>query len=598
MQSFGPNRTYTEDDGIPRLHFTGSPTMSQIVAITAIRRATYTTLVAMPDGERRSKGLKPPEPTSICSNPQVQLNHLSLRETLAEFPTTMCNQDLLKTYFSRIPPEFVDREPAPKEPVPCLWRNYCFWKIDEEVVLIYWPPKQELSNETVGGRVLGRRAIPPISEKPREFVTSAITFRGQDLARGRPESSETVGPSREFLGFGRSILTGPFTFTSPTVYLAHRPISIDEYSELHYPTTSIQNNEIYITTLSQRWSDDTRSGGIFPLSSSHVYTYSILNNPIQSANATLYAQLVAKGKFMPAPPNENPVFEAVPLRFSDLLDPVPADSYYDARWDDCWGEQTHCGTITDDSFRPVLSIHNDVWKSMFSNMNCVVPDLIDPPIALQAISSGYGLKAPLLPHFSSYQSPVVTPAAQAQEWVHSGVTAAPGNAPGLPLATPTPLSGNGDQFGGSEHPKQLPGPLELSYNSPGADRGDGLVGEYHPGSRNSASHTGEEDPAFKNGSGEEVGHDENTKNAGSGGKDSQLHEVGGSLGRGPRTGKNQNGGAYESGNFDEGDNERSGVRPEVYRGASAGLKSSVWKEALPTLCIVILISKLWMVFME
>jgi hypothetical protein len=83
-----------------------------------------------------------------------------------------------------------------------------------------------------------------------------------------------------------------------------------------------------------------------------------------------------------------PPQETVPVNFDDLLEPVAATAYYDARWLDCWNRQTHCATITEDSHRPGLSVKNDFWKKLMPNLgSCVLLHVNDPPIALTMLDS-------------------------------------------------------------------------------------------------------------------------------------------------------------------------------------------------------------------
>jgi hypothetical protein len=98
-----------------------------------------------------------------------------------------------------------------------------------ELVLLYYPQNDTLRD------VCEPNTCGPISVTeshlakgpPKTFVTNAITFRGQDFewlsgvegiftSLGQPMSLEEALPS---------ILTGQWTFASPTIYLAHRPIN-------------------------------------------------------------------------------------------------------------------------------------------------------------------------------------------------------------------------------------------------------------------------------------------------------------------------------------------------------------------------------------
>jgi hypothetical protein len=94
----------------------------------------------------------------------------------------------------------------------------------------------------------------------------------------------------------------------------------------------------------------------------------------------------------------------MPFDFGQIQDPVPASVYYNARTD-CRGTQTHCGTITDDSYSPNLVLKNKVWFSMMppEAFGCLRPLIVDPPIALKPmrVSSLEEAHIPVFTHASS-----------------------------------------------------------------------------------------------------------------------------------------------------------------------------------------------------
>ena len=110
-----------------------------------------------------------------------------------------------------------------------------------------------------------------------------------------------------------------------------------------------------------------------------------------------YAQLVAQGQFAPASLDVHNSkgriysYETVPLNTADLIDPVPASVYYDARERDCWGRQSHCQTITDDTYRPPLVLDYGMWLAMaqehFPCERVLMVSPTDPPIALHPIDA-------------------------------------------------------------------------------------------------------------------------------------------------------------------------------------------------------------------
>jgi hypothetical protein len=172
-----------------------------------------------------------------------------------------------------------------------------------------------------------------------------------------------------------STMYGTWTFTYPTVYLAHREITANM---VH----SVRSGPAFITFLS------IRPAGIIPLDRDDISSVRWImyhNNTIKGGLET--AQLVAKGLFRPTVDYYvNGNFETRSFDFGQLVDPVPASVYYEAHDQDCWAEQTHCATITDDSYRPRLRLADRVWQSLLPDgFKCEDPMIVDPPIALKPI---------------------------------------------------------------------------------------------------------------------------------------------------------------------------------------------------------------------
>jgi hypothetical protein len=190
-------------------------------------------------------------------------------------------------------------------------------------------------------------------------------------------------------------MEGSFIFTSPTIYLAHREITRIEGRELH--SRVVAGYRVI------------RTPGIFPLSVSDIS--SVRPKGLSGdANHNSYEQAMAKGSYdgvFSGAYNEED-FETVPFDFGNLIEPVPASVYYDARHYDCIGKQNHCGTITEDSYRPNLRIASSIWVQIFSNFVCQDPLVVDPPIAISPIEpkmlmdqgdrgTGVALAEPTLP---------------------------------------------------------------------------------------------------------------------------------------------------------------------------------------------------------
>lgn len=138
------------------------------------------------------------------------------------------------------------------------------------------------------------------------FETDAITFRGQDLYLRQASS---LSPRTDYIH--PSILHGHWTFTSPTIYLAHHPITavfgyqrLGGYLMMGSPTTSL-----------------IRTAGIIALNSEDLYSIRPGSQNSQTRDGINYAQLVAKGKFDPSTDNrlKSPSGNG-PIRFSGLAE--------------------------------------------------------------------------------------------------------------------------------------------------------------------------------------------------------------------------------------------------------------------------------------
>jgi hypothetical protein len=276
--------------------------------------------------------------------------------------------------------------------LPCPLSQACELKVGDEIVLLYWPP-------TVTSRDIcaldGYGSAQTIKQPQNSEITvtmNAIAFRGKDLYhipyRAGDHGFESTVEPEYFTGsniinwmkrnyIGPSTLHGNWTFTSPSVYLAHHPITA-------WVTT--QSTPPYTTS-----STIIRGAGVIPLNPKDVFSlYPVLFSA--EPRGTDFAKLVAEGKFkaIPIPTwGSNRPIATAQFDFGDLQNPVPASIYFNARYRDCWGRQTHCGTITDDAYRPEISINNKVWSSIIPpNLRCRLPVLVDPPIALSRLEPG------------------------------------------------------------------------------------------------------------------------------------------------------------------------------------------------------------------
>jgi hypothetical protein len=398
FQSFGHGSLYTTCDGIPRFRFLASPTL------------TTTSTVTVHGVDR-------------FQNPFCSLKLSELRPFCSVSPK-VCNQ----MWISKSNPYYSDflgtpeirrmKEPCNLNLMPSHACSISFQNHLNEVVLIYWPSAVESrncdSNEAPS-------APAPVSNFQRTFTTDAITFRGQDLYRLKRHNDEWILTEHHVLP---SVLRGQWTFTYPTQYIAHRPLtgySIGNWGQ-HGARDTLNRTSL--------------TAGILALQSDDIYSSRPKRERFGNSG-TSYAQLVAKGDFNVLRPSiwDDDDLTTVPFNFRDLQNPVPASVYYDARSDDCWGRQSHCGTITDDSYRPNILIKNRFWNSVLNEWSsCVRPGLVDPPISLVALPEST-LSPPSLVAITS-----------------AGFDSAPATVPALPSPTISAgLAGSTGGASGHEH---------------------------------------------------------------------------------------------------------------------------------------------------
>jgi hypothetical protein len=426
IESPGPGELYTECDGIPRFRRLGPPTttLSRLVSVTQpsysrrykINAESGTTKTEFDTSTWVKKPLTFPPPTCHLHNSQ-----------------TVCLPNATDT--STINVDDVDNTIAIHG--SCQSPNTeCEMEFaHDEVVLIYWPSNvSNVSRDICAPSRTFTAANETRVNSRRIAILPAITFRGQDLYRlGRSTSGRSFGRPKHI---GTSVMNGPFTFTSPTHYLAHHPLTFTFWDGNGFNFTS--------SSLS------VRPSGIIELHPtnviSHVPKITSYKNDIE------YARRVANGEFMHHTPYVHEDY--TPFNFDDLQDPVPARTYFDARYEDCWGRQSHCRTITDDSYRPRLAI----WRNIFGvpqsgKYTCYVPELVDPPIALTPLVGEFqgddDSPLPFIPRGSSQVDWVVAASATATDTctpLGTGLPAEPRPIPTklwpFPTATSSSISGS------------------------------------------------------------------------------------------------------------------------------------------------------------
>jgi hypothetical protein len=386
IKRIGPGSTYEDCDRITRFKFSPNASITTTRSLITMTDRVYD-LGNWTAQCTSSSTSPPPMPPLPC-----------------KVPPAFCD-DLWASYASKFR-TFSETEPfqtVPGRPVlPCVNKGQCVLDFLNEVVLLYWPPKLT-SRDICASNGLGSAETISVRHSSTVVTTiSEITFRGTDLyrlswiAKGHTHTwkDPVVDPTT---------ITGPWVLTSPNIYLAHRPITAVSFGLEDGSLGDFSLDEI---------TETIRTAGLITLQSDDLYSqrpsYFKTNGGVE------LARKIANGLWRAEPgqlgTGGTTSYETERFDFGHLKDPVPARVYFDAR-EDCWGEQTHCATITDDSYRPKLLVKRHVWRSYLSNHYfCALPSIIDPPIALQSIEFDDFDAGPTLPRvFPAQATPTNLP---------------------------------------------------------------------------------------------------------------------------------------------------------------------------------------------
>jgi hypothetical protein len=276
----------------------------------------------------------------------------------------------------------------------------------QEAVLIYW--EEELKSRDIcanDGRGYAETIHQSNNTTKRIHVTDAITFSGVDIYL-RTVQWNGSSPST----FDRTWITPavlkfstPYTFSSPSVYVAHHPVTA--VFPVYIPSESGEyvTRSTLSTVIGKLQIIEMRSDQLFSASADGLIGI------LESGGS--WARAVANGKARgpdiawgrkPYNPRDYVLGElahsgASPFDYAHLPDPVPARQYFNVR-PDCWGEQSHCRTIVDGTYRPKLAIPipylipgairadgNGDLQDFF--LGCGIMEFVDPPIALTRLST-------------------------------------------------------------------------------------------------------------------------------------------------------------------------------------------------------------------
>jgi hypothetical protein len=280
---------------------------------------------------------------------------------------------------------------------PCADIDRCSLDFGHEIILLYWPPSSPQRDREACGLSNVTNDQPHLTTKrtnPVSVVLPAVTFPGEDILQ---VFTNPVPDNQNWVRDTNSVLQGPFTLTSPTVYIAHRDVRI---ATLRFIPPGTRDIYEYFPGMEGDGPVRTvRAAGLFPVNAENIYTYRLkMPGPIRA-----YGEAKPQYGYYPVDKDskhqyiiESPEYDLLQINFADLVNPVPANLYYSGRtW--CEGARPACATITDDTYRPSLVIRDSAWISVFSNeASCFFPVLNDPPVALRPVE-GLTLEPPSLP---------------------------------------------------------------------------------------------------------------------------------------------------------------------------------------------------------
>jgi hypothetical protein len=341
-----PSSTYIDSEGFRRLKFLTSTgefhySWSRFHESRVLTRGTYL------------KDCYPGSSDSSCWQPQVTRPTCTINDRFCTYlRNSFWSKRMAATSMS------VDHRFDPENPVGmCLAQRRCAWDIGQELVVIFWGKDQSYGSPVTVVRNQVAETLPVT------YVTTAITFRGDDLWQEPRTFRRQTAIFSDPLPI--SVLYGNFTFTSPTVYIAHHAISANSEGMIEgTPVTT-----------------EVQKAGIFPIAVTDIYT---LHNPIP--NPKEWAKNVAQAK-VPLPYNW-PKASMERINLDDLREPVAPPIYY-ANNPICVSAGTVCETLTEGQLRPKLYLLDSVWNSVLNRNGyrdeCSMPVVWDPDIVLEKV---------------------------------------------------------------------------------------------------------------------------------------------------------------------------------------------------------------------
>jgi hypothetical protein len=472
IQGLGPGRTY-EYEGLSRFSFFKNATITN----SSTTKSVWVTRTYWDPEQRMNPGFDKRLPSCSFSNLSCLLLYSRiLRRNLDP-------SDFL-TVLDEGPNIFFVPDTCAKfnffgpnntcTPEKCPYLDVCNLLVGHEVVLIYWPPDKARQHPPSYSNNLHNQTvfqIPSTSKAPRTYKTTAITFRGQDLyLRTWIRGNRTETLSSYYVT--QSTLLGNWTFTSPTMYIAHQAI------EASRTFVAARQKSEYVFAAVLRRGYTAMPAAVVPIKPGDIYTLNPIPPGTRTFGAAEYASLIAAGEFNPKGVINLP--ESRSLDLSDLEEPIAASLYYDARSSDCWGKQSHCSVLTEGNYRPLLRLAEEAWLSILpeDHWHCSPPLLVDPPIRLTELPEDK-IPSPTLAKIPAEPTGMII----------GGLLPKPGSVGEYPLPKPKPIP-----------PTPLPTPNTPDWSAGDSDRrqqdeSSGSIQNNH--AANDPQHKSEDDKIFR-----------------------------------------------------------------------------------------------------
>jgi hypothetical protein len=319
IRTLAPGILYKKSDGIQRFRPTAAPTSTRSEMVTVIKTL---------HDYRKKMGYDIQAPVSLV------VQTFGFGEGCTPWTTSYLNwnREIATGKGNRVVSQGVESN-SKNGVATVVGYDECNLLPIDEVILFHWPGDFTSNDAAVFNAT--KASTVADNKQPQSVVSSMITFDGQNVyPRGMLMKGNYTTLQQGYIS--PYTLTGPFTFTSPTIYLAHRHVKA-RYTSLRASPGDFDMKLPGTTT-------ELRGPGVLAVDAKSIW--SLRHFPRNMMSGVEFAQLVANGNYDPGWGMEEPYMQIRPMNFAHLENPVPASVFYEARSEDCFGQQTHCATIT------------------------------------------------------------------------------------------------------------------------------------------------------------------------------------------------------------------------------------------------------------